>query len=110
MRYVGADMYKLCFFVPEDNLEAVKEALFAQGVGRIGDYDHCCWQVLGQGQFRPLSGSRPHIGSHDQTERLAEWKVEMVCEDGLISEAVEALKRAHPYEEVAYEVYKLADF
>ena len=103
-------MYKLCFFVPENNLEAVKEALFSMGAGQIGDYDSCCWQVLGQGQFRPLSGSTPHIGSQGQVERLAEWKVEMVCEDSLISETVEALKQVHPYEEVAYEVYKLADF
>lgn len=103
-------MYKLCFFVPEDSLEAVKEALFAAGAGRIGDYDSCCWQVLGQGQFRPLAGSNPHIGNVNEVERLAEWKVELVCEDSLIGSAVEELKRSHPYEEVAYEVYKLADF
>ncbi|WP_315982304.1 NGG1p interacting factor NIF3 [Aliamphritea spongicola] len=98
------------FFVPEDSLETVKEALFTAGAGRIGDYDNCCWQVLGQGQFRPLEGSNPHIGSVHKVERLAEWKVELVCEDSLISSVVEELKRSHPYEEVAYEVYKLADF
>ncbi|WP_271272877.1 Nif3-like dinuclear metal center hexameric protein [Aliamphritea hakodatensis] len=103
-------MYKLCFFVPEENLENVKEALFATGAGRIGDYDSCCWQVLGQGQFRPLAGSNPHIGSMNQVERLAEWKVEMVCEDSLIRQVVAELKHTHPYEEVAYEVYKLAEF
>ncbi len=102
-------MYKLCFFVPEDDLESVKLALFSVGAGRIGDYDSCCWQVLGQGQFRPLKGSNPHIGSQGQVERLAEWKVEMVCEDALIKQAVAKLKQAHPYEEVAYEVYQLAD-
>lgn len=102
-------MYKLCFFVPEESLEQVKQALFAAGAGRIGDYDSCCWQVLGQGQFRPLEGSNPHIGSVNAVERLAEWKVEMVCEDALIRQAVAELKRSHPYEEVAYEVYQLAD-
>ena len=48
-------MYKLAFYVPQENLEAVKQALFATGAGRIGDYDSCCWQVKGVGQFRPLS-------------------------------------------------------
>ncbi|MFW1678722.1 hypothetical protein ACFVYJ_13205 [Pontibacter sp. JAM-7] len=102
-------MYKLTFFVPESHLEFVKDGLFKLGVGKIGDYDSCCWQVLGQGQFRPLPGSDPYIGSHEQLERLPEWKVEMVCEDRLIQAAVAELKRVHPYEEVAYDVWQLAD-
>ena len=68
-------MYKLCFFVPDSALERVKEALFAAGAGRIGDYDRCCWQTLGTGQFRPLAGAEPHIGSVGQEERLSVWKV-----------------------------------
>lgn len=55
-------MYKLCYFVPESHLEVTKAALFDAGAGRVGDYDRCCWQVLGQGQFRPLPGSRPYLG------------------------------------------------
>ncbi|UTW03041.1 YqfO family protein [Amphritea atlantica] len=102
-------MYKLAFYVPQENLEAVKQALFATGAGRIGDYDSCCWQVKGVGQFRPLSGSNPHIGSQHLLEQLEEWKVELVCEDHLIRVAVRALKQAHPYEEVAYEVWPLSD-
>ena len=102
-------MYKLAFFVPESHLESVKSALFAAGVGRIGDYDSCCWQTLGQGQFRPLAGSDPHIGSQGRVERLAEWKVEMVCTDEIIGQAVKTLKQAHPYEEVAYDVWQLAN-
>lgn len=103
-------MYKLCFFVPETDAEAVKAAVFATGAGRIGDYDQCCWQVAGLGQFRPLEGSDPHIGSLNQVETVAEFKVEMVCDDDLIKEAVAALKKAHPYEEPAYEVWRLEDF
>ena len=103
-------MYKLCFFVPESSCEMVKQAVFAVGAGRIGNYDQCCWQTLGSGQFRPLEGANPHLGQPNQLERVAEWKVEMVCSDDLIEAAVEALKRAHPYEEVAYEVYPLATF
>jgi hypothetical protein len=103
-------MYKLCFFVPESACETVKQALFAVGAGRMGKYDQCCWQSLGTGQFRPLDGSTPHLGQHNRLEKVAEWKVEMVCHDELIESAVAALKQAHPYEEVAYEVYPLTVF
>jgi len=100
-------VYKLSFFVPEQALELVKQAVFATGAGRIGQYDCCCWQVLGQGQFRPLPGSNPYIGSQDKVETVAEWKVELVCEDDMITAAVAAMKQAHPYEEPAYDVWKL---
>ncbi|MBV0932387.1 NGG1p interacting factor NIF3 [Marinobacterium weihaiense] len=102
-------MYKFCFFVPEAEAEPVKAALFAVGVGKIGDYDQCCFQTAGQGQFRPLAGANPHLGRPGELERVAELKVEMVCADELIHTAVATLKQVHPYEEVAYEVYKLAD-
>jgi len=100
-------MYKLCFFVPEDHAEATKTAIFAAGGGKIGDYDCCAWQTAGQGQFRPLDGSKPFLGQQGQIERVAEFKVEMVCDDALIRPAIAALKAAHPYEEPAYEVYRL---
>ena len=102
-------MYKLCFYVPESHLQVVKQALFEAGAGRIGDYDHCCWQTLGQGQFRPLPGSRPHIGEHNQVETVAEYKVEMVFADALLQQVVAALKQAHPYEEPAYDVGSVLD-
>ncbi|MGH8420705.1 MAG: NGG1p interacting factor NIF3 [Pseudomonas sp.] len=103
-------MYKLAFFVPPSHVEQVKNALFAAGAGRIGAYDSCSWQVLGQGQFRPLDGSQPFIGHTGQIESVEEWKVELVVSDGLIQQAVAALKHSHPYETPAYEVWKLADF
>lgn len=103
-------MYKLVFFVPESHLATVKSAVFATGAGRIGDYEHCCWQVLGEGQFRPLEGANPHIGEVDTLESVAEYRVEMVCHDDLIKGAVSAMKQAHPYEEPAYDVWRLAEF
>lgn len=71
-------MYKLSFFVPGSHVEAVKAAVFAAGGGRIGDYDSCAWQVLGQGQFRALDGSQPFLGQVGQVEVVEEWKVELV--------------------------------
>ncbi|WP_024460447.1 MULTISPECIES: YqfO family protein [unclassified Marinimicrobium] len=102
-------MYKLAFFVPESHLETVKAAVFATGAGRIGDYDSCCWQSLGQGQFRPLAGSQPFLGRQGEVERVSEYRVELVCADDLIRPAISALKAAHPYEEPAYDVWQLAE-
>ena len=103
-------MYKLCFYVPASHLEQVKQAIFAAGAGRIGAYDQCAWQVLGEGQFRPLAGSQPFIGATGQIEKVPEYKVEVVCADALIASVVQQLKRAHPYEEPAYQVWKLEAF
>ncbi len=103
-------MYKLAFYVPVEDAEAVKEAVFVTGAGRIGDYEACCFQTSGTGQFRPLDGANPHIGQVGELERVEELKVELVCEDGLIEEAVAALRAAHPYEEPAFDVWKLEDF
>ncbi|AMZ74607.1 MULTISPECIES: YqfO family protein [Pseudomonas] len=103
-------MYKLCFFVPASHVDVVKNAVFAAGGGRIGDYDHCAWQVLGLGQFRPLDGSQPFIGQAGQVEQVEEWKVELVVADELTRGVVDALKQSHPYETPAYEVWRLEDF
>jgi len=101
-------MYKIYFYVPESHLETVKEALFLAGAGRIGNYDKCSWQCLGEGQFRPLAGSQPAIGLHDIVEAVAEYKVELVCADEHIDDAISALKAAHPYEEPAFDVVKIS--
>lgn len=102
-------MYKLVFFVPDSHLEPVKSAVFAAGAGYIGHYDQCCWQVSGQGQFRPLSGATPYLGQHDQLEMVQEYRVEMVCADDRIRAAIAALRAAHPYEEPAVDVWHLAE-
>ena len=103
-------MYKLAVFIPDEALEQVKSALFAVGAGSIGDYEQCCWQVQGTGQFMPLAGSAPHIGKQDSLETVDEWRVEMVVDDAFITAAVIALKEAHPYETPAYDVIKVLDF
>jgi len=103
-------MYKFCFFVPESHLESVKAAVFAAGAGRLGNYDMCSWQTKGDGQFRPLTESSPFVGQIGELEHLIEYKVETVCADEFIAAAVAAMKAAHPYEEPAYDVFKLVDF
>ncbi|HVY53015.1 MAG TPA: NGG1p interacting factor NIF3 [Gammaproteobacteria bacterium] len=103
-------MYKICFYVPETHTEEVKKAMFAAGGGKLGLYSCCAWQALGEGQFMPLEGSHAFIGEENRLEKVSEYKVEMVCEDNLIQEVVKALKQAHPYEEPAYQVWRLEEF
>ena len=103
-------MYKIVFFSPESEVEKVKEAMFNAGGGRIGNYDQCCWQVSGVGQFRSLAGSSPYIGALDEVTKVNEFRVEMVCEDKNIKDVVAALKLAHPYEEPAFDVWKTEEF
>lgn len=100
-------MYQISFYVPENDAEIVKTAMFEAGAGHIGNYDCCSWQILGQGQFRPLAGSQPAIGSHGKLETVAEYRVEMVCIEASLGAAIAAMKLAHPYEEVAYQVVRL---
>ena len=102
-------LYKLCFYVPEADAEPVKQAVFAAGAGRIGDYDCCAFQLRGEGQFRPLAGSQPHIGAQDRLEKVAEYRVEMICIGEKLPGALNALRQAHPYEEPAIDVWPLLD-
>ncbi len=101
-------MLKLTVYVPETHLESVKEALFAAGAGRYKNYDRCCWQVCGEGQFRPLAGSNPYLGVQESEERVAEYRVEMVCRDEIAASVNAALLAAHPYEEPAYDFIRVA--
>ncbi|GGG55711.1 hypothetical protein GCM10011403_11050 [Pseudohongiella nitratireducens] len=102
-------MLKLTFFVPEDHAESVKQAVFDAGAGRIGDYEHCAWQCLGTGQFRPMQGANPFLGKVGDLETAPELRVEMVCEDHCIEAVIKALKSAHPFEEPAYDVIQVLD-
>lgn len=97
-------MYKICSYVPQSHLETVKRAMFAAGAGRIGDYQHCCWQVKGEGQFMPLAGAQPFIGQSGALSKVVEYRIEMVCEDTVMAAVVLALRQAHPYEQPAYDV------
>ena len=100
-------MYILYFLAPETHLDVIKNAIFAVGAGSIGHYSHCAWQTLGDGQFMPLSGSHAFIGKIDKLEKIAEYKVEIVCTEEQIHAAVAALKLAHPYETPSYQVLRM---
>ena len=103
-------MYKLNYYVPEDSKENTKQALFDIGVGKYENYECCSFETLGTGQFKPIDKANPHIGELGKIERVQEYKVEMICSNELIKEAVKVLKESHPYEEVAYEVFMMEEF
>jgi hypothetical protein len=99
-------MYKVIVFVNSEDKEIVKDAMFKAGAGRIGYYEHCCFETEGVGQFRPLEGANPTIGKKNILEKVAEVRVEMVVSDEYITDVLRAMSLAHPYEEPAYDVFK----
>ena len=100
--------YKLVWFVPREALDATREAVFAAGAGRIGDYERCSWYTEGTGTFLGGEGTSPSVGMPGKEERVAELRVETVVPEERAGAVVAALREAHPYEEVAYDLYPLA--
>ena len=95
--------------MPEDALDATRDAVFEAGGGRIGDYERCSWYAAGTGTFYGAEVTAPALGESGREERVAELRVETVVSERKIRDAVVALKLAHPYEEPAYDVYPLVD-
>lgn len=102
-------MYSIIFYVPPSHLDMVKNAMFEAGAGRIGQYDCCCWQTLGTGQYRPLQNSQPFQGQKNEISQVDEYKVELVCEKNVLADVINALLKAHPYETPAYSVLEMHD-
>ncbi len=95
--------------MPEDALDGTRAAVFDAGGGRIGEYERCSWYAAGTGTFLGGEETDPAIGERGQEERVAELRVEIIVPSERLEAAVAALKLAHPYEELAYDVYPLVD-
>ena len=100
-------MYLFYFYVPESHLEEVKTAVFKAGGGKFKNYDQCCFETRGKGQFRPLENSNPYLGNKNRLEIVDEVKVELVCEASVRDNVKNALFNSHPYEEIAYGFIKI---
>lgn len=98
---------KLVVFVPREALESVREALFEAGAGRIGNYERCSWYTAGTGTFLGGKDTDPSIGERGREERVSELRLETVYPEDRHDEVIAALRRAHPYEEPAFDVYPL---
>jgi hypothetical protein len=106
---VSSERRKLVVFVPKEALDTVREALFAAGAGRIGNYERCSWYTTGTGTFRGGEGSAPSVGVAGRDERVQEVRLETVYPAALEAEVVRALRAAHPYEEPSFDLYALLD-
>ena len=95
--------------MPREALDTVRDALFAAGAGRIGDYERCSWYAAGTGTFLGGENTAPTIGERGREERVAELRLETVYPVEREAEVVRALREAHPYEEPAFDLYSLAD-
>ena len=98
---------KLVVFVPREALNPVRDALFAAGAGRIGDYERCTFYTEGTGTFLGGEGTSPDVGRPGREERVAELRLETVFPAERQAEVLAALRQAHPYEEPAFDVYEL---
>ncbi len=103
----GAREYKLVVFVPDSDLERVSDALFAAGAGHIGQYSQCSFRLGGTGTFFGSEATRPTVGQKGRREEVSEWRLEAVCTEAAVEQAVAAMRRSHSYEEPAYDVYPL---
>lgn len=107
-RLISGDVdRKLVVFVPDEALDAVRDALFAAGAGRIGDYERCSWYTQGTGTFLGGEGTDPAVGKKGREERVPELRLETVYPAERHEDVIAALRDAHPYEEPAFDVYEL---
>jgi hypothetical protein len=104
-----AGRYKVVVFVPTGALDAVRDAMAAAGAGVIGHYSHCSFAAPGRGTFRGEAGAHPAVGQAGRLETVEEWRLEMACPAERLPAVVAAMKAAHPYEEVAFDCYRLED-
>lgn len=102
--------YKLVVYVPLTHADIVRQALGDAGAGVIGNYSHCSFSVRGVGRFLPLEGASPHIGSVGRPEQVEEERIEMTVHEDVLEQVITSMKAAHPYDEVAYDVYRLESF
>ena len=98
---------KIVVFVPETHTDIVREAMGKADAGQIGNYSFCTFSTKGIGRFRPESGANPHIGKVGKFEEVVEERIEVVCPRKNLNAVIQAIKKVHPYEEVALDVYPL---
>lgn len=107
MNPVATKNVKIVVFVPESHTDLVREAIGKAGAGKIGNYSFCSFSSKGVGRFKPEHGSNPHIGEVGKFEEVAEERIETICPREKLESVITAIKKVHPYDEVALDVYPL---
>ncbi|MFI5204955.1 MAG: Nif3-like dinuclear metal center hexameric protein, partial [Flavobacteriales bacterium] len=100
-------LLKLAVFVPREHAEKVRAAMFAAGAGNIGNYSECSFNTTGEGTFKGSDATNPFVGEKNQQHKEVETRVEVILPIYAKSEVVNAMIKAHPYEEVAYDLYSI---
>ncbi len=101
---------KLVIFTPLTHADIVREVLGNSGAGKIGNYDFCSFSTKGAGRFRGNENSNPSVGQSGKYESVEEEKIEVVVPRIILKEVIEAVKKVHPYEEMAFDIYSLEDY
>ncbi len=101
---------KIVVFVPESHADIVREAIGKTGAGKIGNYSFCSFSSKGIGRFKPEDGAHPVIGEIGKLESVQEERIEFVCGRSVVTDVIASIKKVHPYEEVALDIYPLEEF
>ncbi len=107
--FMKEEKVKIVVFVPESHSDIVRKAVGDVGAGQIGNYTFCSFSSKGFGRFIPQKGANPAIGSIGISEMVNEERIEFVCDKSKLKDVIGAMKKVHPYEEVAFDVYPLLD-
>jgi hypothetical protein len=99
--------HKIVVFVPLSHADALREAMGQAGAGRLGNYSYCSFSTRGVGRFRPEQGAQPAIGQVGKLEEVEEERIEVTCDTSCVREVIAAIRRVHPYEEPAFDVWEL---
>lgn len=98
---------KIVVFVPKTHTDVVRKAMGDAGAGVIGNYSHCSFSSEGVGRFLPMDGANPTVGEVGKPEEVIEERIEMICERQKVKDVITAMRKVHPYEEVAVDIYPL---
>ena len=102
-----SDYVTIVIAVPETHANAMREAMGNAGAGKIGNYSHCSYSTKGIGRFMPDKGSKPYLGKENVLEEVPEERIETVCARPMLESVIEAIKKAHPYEEVIMDIHPI---
>ncbi|MBI2622161.1 hypothetical protein HYW66_00810 [Candidatus Microgenomates bacterium] len=100
-------LVKIAVYVPESHADIVRQAMGNAGAGVIGNYSHCTFSIKGKGNYKPLEEAKPFIGEVGKFEEVEEERIETVCPQKKVKEVIKAIKKVHPYDEVALDIYPL---
>lgn len=101
--------YKLVVYVPLEKADHIRQVIGEAGGGKLGKYSFCTFSTKGVGRFKPNADAKPHIGNPGKLEEVQEERIEVTCGEKVLNDVITAIKRVHPYEEVAMDVWKLGN-